>query len=72
MLIRIAILSSAYCATCMFVGFFYNAFARSCIRIVNKIGAITDPCGMPISIFFKDEHVFPNSEFHDYGVEVRR
>ena len=43
-----------YCATCVF---FDNAFGRSCIRIVNKIGEIIDPCCMPISIFFID--VFP-------------
>ena len=38
---------------------FDNAFGRSCIRIVNKIRAITDSCGMPISIFLIDEYVFP-------------
>ena len=45
-LTQVAILS-AYCATCLFID---NAFGRSCIRMVNKIGAIIEPCGPPMSM----------------------
>ena len=39
-------MSSTYCATCVVV--FYNAFGKSCIRMVNNTGAIAEPCGIPI------------------------
>ena len=51
--------SSIFCILCHMWVFFYHAFGRSCIRIVNKIGAIIDPCGMSISIFLINESVFP-------------
>ena len=47
---------SAYCATCVF---FDNALGRSCIIMLNKIGAIIEPCGIPISIFLIDEYILP-------------
>ena len=34
-----------------------NTFGRSCIIILNRIGAITEPCGIPISIVLLDEYV---------------
>ena len=55
MLTQIAI-SSAYCATCVL---FDNTFGRSCIIILNRIGAIIEPCGIPISIVLLDEYVLP-------------
>jgi len=36
-----------------------NTFGRSCIIILNRIGAITEPCGIPISIVLFDEYVLP-------------
>ena len=49
---------AAYYATCVC---FDTTFGRSCIRIVNKIGAILCPCGMPMSILLINEYdiVFP-------------
>ena len=55
MLTQIAILS-AYCATCVL---FDNTFGRSCIIMLNRIVAITEPCGIPISIVLLDEYVLP-------------
>ena len=45
------------CILCQFFSFSFFflsdcAFGRSCIRIVNKIGTITEPYGGTISIFF--------------------
>ena len=36
---------------------FDNAFGRSCIIMLNKIGAITELCGIPISVCLLYEYV---------------
>ena len=38
---------------------FDNAFGRSCIIMLNKIDAITELCGIPISVCLLDEYVLP-------------
>ena len=38
---------------------FENTFGRSCIIMLNRIGAITEPYGIPISIVLLDEYVLP-------------
>ena len=49
-------ISSAYCAICVL---FDNTFGRSCIIMLNRIGAVTEPYGIPISIVLLDEYVLP-------------
>ena len=38
---------------------FDNTFGRSCIIMLNRIGAIIEPRGIPISIVLLDEYVLP-------------
>ena len=49
-------ISSAYCATCVL---FDNAFGRSCIIMLNRIGAIIEPCGILITNVLLDDYVLP-------------
>ena len=37
---------------------FDNTLGRSCIIMLNRIGAIIEPCGIPISIVLLDEYVY--------------
>ena len=39
--------------------FFDSALGRSCIIMLNKIDAITELCGIPISVCLLDEYVLP-------------
>ena len=45
-------------------------FGRSWIMILNKIGVIIVPCGIPMSVFLADENEFPVFEiiFRPYKI----
>ena len=38
---------------------FDHTFGRSCIIMLNRIGAVIEPWGIPISIVLLDEYVLP-------------